>query len=206
MADSAVLQQKLHTLQHPADCAHVAAERPVFTFKDWRNGLGAQLSTLVGVWAALLHKERAAATTPLFGARAPLLIPLGGLRYANKAQCAKRDLSCYFEPFTKCEAPAGARKARAAKTPPELADRVSAELHFKWPRDKWWFRKELTRYVFRPNARTRAMLADVRAEMRLLPPAGFCLLNPASQYPAQEFHSPRMVSCLRQCRHAFAPR
>ena len=135
------------------------------------NGLGAQLSTLVGVWAALLHRERAAKTTPLFGAHAPLLVPLGGLRYANKALCPKRDLSCYFEPFTACGAPDAARKARAAKTPPELADMVSQELHLRRHRDKWWFRKELTRYVFRPNAQTRAMLAAVRDEMGVLPPS-----------------------------------
>ena len=35
-ADSAALQRALRALQHPADCARAIAERPVFTFKDWR--------------------------------------------------------------------------------------------------------------------------------------------------------------------------
>ena len=29
---------------------------------------------------------------------------------------------------------------------------VTRELRFRRPRDKWWLRKELTRYIFRPNA------------------------------------------------------
>ena len=169
-ADAAALHKALLRLQHPEDCARATSARTVYTFKDWRNGLGAQLSTLVGVWASVLNRE-ASATAALFGPHAPLLIPLGGLRYANKALCPKRDLACYFEPFTACEAPASARKARAAKTPPELAVRVTRELKLRRPRDKWWFRKELTRYVFRPNAATRALLASVRSEMGLSPPA-----------------------------------
>ena len=78
------------------------ARRPAFTFKDWRNGLGSQISTLVGVWAAALAHPKKGEPTPagaLLGPDAPLLVPLGGLRYANKALCAKRDLACYFEPF-----------------------------------------------------------------------------------------------------------
>ena len=169
-ADAAALQSALHALQHPPNCDSAATSRPAYTFKDWRNGLGAQINTLVGVWAAILHRE-ASATAPLFGPRAPLLIPLGGLRYANKALCPKRDLSCYFEPFSACEPLPSARKARAAKTPPELAERVTTELKLRRPRDKWWLRKELTRFVFRPNARTRTMLAAVREEMSLLPPS-----------------------------------
>ena len=74
-ADAKALQNALRTLQHPSHCD----ARPVLTFKDWRNGLGAQLSTLVGVWSAMLNRESAAGT-PVFGARAPLLVPLGGLR------------------------------------------------------------------------------------------------------------------------------
>ena len=171
-ADSATLQRALRNLQNPTDCSSSLQSRQVFTFKDWRNGLGAQLSTLVGVWAAVLHKESSGSSKPLFDkAHAPLLLPLGGLRYANKALCPKRDLSCYFEPFSKCdEPPDSAKKARAAKTPPELAARVTKELKLRRPRDKWWFRKELTRYVFRLNAQTQTMLSKVREEMGLQPP------------------------------------
>ena len=150
-------------------------KRRLVTYKDWRNGLGAQLSSLVGAWAAQLAKAPTLAvhsldTSGLTGQLPPLLVPLGGLRYANKARCAKRDLACYFEPPTSCEAPAGTKAVRAAKTPPELAMKLGEELRLSRPRDKWWLRKELTAYFFRPNGATRAMLGRVRKEIRLQPP------------------------------------
>ena len=132
----------------------------------------AQLSTLVGVWASALQKH-AEATDTVFGragSNAPLLVALGGMRYVNKAQCTSRDLSCYFEPFSACEAPESARTIRAAKTPMELASRISSELRLRRKRSKWWLRKELMRYVLRPNNRTVRMLNAVRSEMGLSAP------------------------------------
>ena len=161
-ADVASLQAALKAQQHPPDCASATASG-AHVFKDWRNGLGAQISSLVGAWATLMAKNaavdgsgrvfparrgsrEAAGGTAAAGAASPhLLIPLGGLRYANKARCPKRDLSCYFVPFGSCEAPEGAKNARAKKTPPELAAQISRELKLRRPRDKWWLRKELTR-------------------------------------------------------------
>ena len=189
-ADAAALQAALVHVQHPADCASEAARGGVHTFKDWRNGLGAQISSLVGAWAAVLAKHAAAPGSggrifPGFrpsgsagggieggggGGPSRLLIPLGGLRYANKARCPARDLSCYFLPFSGCEAPETTKNARAKKTPPALASEVSHELRLRRTRDKWWLRKELTRYVFRPNRGTARMLAEVRDEMGLSPP------------------------------------
>jgi len=156
-------------LQHPSDCSR----RAIVTFKDWRNGLGAQLSSLVGAWAAQIAKAGSIALSPTAaeGARLPpVLVPLGGLRYANKARCAQRDLDCYFERFAACAAPPGAKTARAAKTPTALSERLSDDLSLRRRRDKWWLRKELTRYVFRPNDETSRMLARVRAEMDLASP------------------------------------
>jgi hypothetical protein len=168
-ADAAALQSALVALQHPHDCA---AHR-IVTYKDWRNGLGAQLSSLVGAWTAQLSRTAPFASTAAEESPPPLLVPIGGLRYANKARCPRRDLSCYFEPFTSCEATAGAKSVRAAKTPPDLAERVSRALRLERPHDKWWLRKELTRYIFRPNNATRTMLERVRDEMGLAgSPAG----------------------------------
>ena len=178
-ADVAELQAALRQLQHPANCSTFAGRQ--FVFKDWRNGLGAQLSSLVGAWSGVLARQASDRgssrggshhfTRPIFGATSPLLTPLGGLRYANKALCPKRDLSCYFLPFSGCDPPAvGARNARAAKTPPELSAAISGDLGLRRTRDKAWLRRELTRYVFRPNEATRTMLERVRAEMGLMPP------------------------------------
>lgn len=165
--DSRSFQAVLHALQHPTECS----SRRVVTFKDWRNGLGAQLSSIVGAWAAQLGKMGSFhPDAQTDGRLPPLLVPLGGLRYANKARCAKRDLACYFTPMASCAPPTATKSIRAAKTPAELASRVSADLHLSRPRDKWWLRKELTRYIFQPNAALRAMLQRVRSEMKLMAP------------------------------------
>ena len=152
--------------QHPISCLHSGDDR---TFKDWRNGLGAQLSSIVGAWAHLLDLTGGSAGS----AR---LLASGGMRYANKARCPRRDLSCYFEPLSGCEARGDEKEARAAKTPERLAGALGKQLQFRRPRDKWWLRRELTRFVFRPNVATAALQQRVCGEMRLhlpscLPPA-----------------------------------
>ena len=145
-ADAAALQAALKKQQHPVDCSAALSSGAVRTFKDWRNGLGAQISSLVGAWTSVLAKNVQSSGRVWPGPRAGfLLIPLGGLRYANKALCPRRDLSCYFEPFAGCAAPASTKSMRAKKTPEELAGQVSRELRLRRPRDKWWLRKELTR-------------------------------------------------------------
>lgn len=175
-SDSAKLQAALRTWQHPTECT-VARTR---VYRDWRNGLGAQLSSLVGAWAAALAKDDLARVN----ARATVLLAAGGMRYANKALCPSRDLTCYFEPLSSCDAPSrttGVKEARAAKTPAALAVRLSDQLGLSRTRDKWWLRMELTRYIFRPNAATLGMLAAVREEMRLRAPSGDdSALRPAS--------------------------
>ena len=162
--------QRLHAMlwgrQHPLSCSHSGDDR---TFKDWRNGLGAQLSSIVGAWAHLLDRTGGSSGS----AR---LLASGGMRYANKARCPRRDLSCYFEPLVGCEARGDEKEARAAKTPERLAPALGEQLRFRRARDKWWLRRELTRFVFRPNEATAALLLRVCAEMRLhmpscLPPA-----------------------------------
>lgn len=171
-ADSRSMQAALHAHQHPADCSR----RRIARFKDWRNGLGSQLSSLVGAWAAQLEKPPSLLKPDAVAAAGnveplpALLVAAGGLRYANKALCPRRDLSCYFEPFTACEAPEGVSTVRAAKMRPELAGRWSDSLRLRRRRDKWWVRMEMTKYIFRPHAATMAMLVRVRHEMRLRPP------------------------------------
>ena len=175
-ADAKTLEAALRAHQHPSDCAR----RRIVLFKDWRNGLGAQLSSLVGAWSAQLGKPPSLLAPAALEAAAAggtseplpvLLVPSGGLRYANKAQCPKRDLSCYFEPFASCAAPEGVKKVRAAKMAEELAAQWSGTLRLRRARDKWWVRKEMMRYIFRPNRATRAMVDIVRREMELRPPA-----------------------------------
>ena len=160
--DSAAVQAYLRGRQHEG-CAGVTKVRE---FRDWRNGFGAQLSSLVGAWAAQLQQD-----LDDDGAHT-LLVAHGGMRYANKRLCPARDLSCYFEPFSGCgDAVAAAerplKEARTKKTPPGLAAALGAKLGLRRPRDTWWLRKELTRYIFRPNANTTAMLGRVRREMAL---------------------------------------
>ena len=172
-ADSKRLQAALRAQQNPEDCTR----RRIVRFKDWRNGLGAQLSSLIGAWSSQLDKtpsllapgstlDADATTEPL----PVLLVPAGGLRYANKALCPQRDLTCYFEPLSSCAAPEGAKSVRPAKMSPALADRMSEALSLRHRRDKWWVRKEMMRYVFRPNAATHKMLSRVRREMKLRAP------------------------------------
>ena len=160
--DSAAVQAYLRGRQHEG-CAGVTKVRE---FRDWRNGFGAQLSSLVGAWAAQLQQD-----LDDDGAHT-LLVAHGGMRYANKRLCPARDLSCYFEPFSGCaDAVAAAerplKEARTKKTPPGLAAALGAKLGLRRPRDTWWLRKELTRYIFRPNANTTAMLGRVKREMAL---------------------------------------
>ena len=176
----------LRARQHPATCSHSADDR---TFRDWRNGLGAQarrmpppphavhrapciarhglslrlpwqLSSLVGAWAHLLARTG--------GARGSArLLASGGMRYANKARCPKRDLACYFEPLSGCEASGDEKEARAAKTPEALPAELGEALGFHRSRDKWWLRRELTRFVFRPNAASAALMLRVCSEMQI---------------------------------------
>jgi len=153
--DSARLQAFLMTRQHPANCA----TRRVFVFKDWRNGLGAQLSSLLGSWTALLSDGE-----PADGAA--VLTASGGMRYANKRLCPQRDLSCYFEPLSSCP-PVSLSKARAVKTPPAVAVDLSHLLGLRRERDTWWLRKELIKYIFRLNRNTSNMLNRVTEEMQL---------------------------------------
>ena len=190
-ADSQSMQAALHAYQHPADCSR----RRIVRFKDWRNGLGSQLSSLVGAWAAQLEKPPSLLTPDAVAAAGNveplpvLLIAAGGLRYANKALCPRRDLSCYFEPFTACEAPEGVKTVRAAKMRPELAGRWSDSLRLRRRRDKWWVRMEMTKYIFRPHAATKAMLVRVRHEMRLLPPATMAAGSPSADRGARSADS-----------------
>ena len=100
------------------------------------------------------------------------------MRYANKARCPKRDLACYFEPLSGCEASGDEKEARAAKTPEALPAELGEALGFRRSRDKWWLRRELTRFVFRPNAASAMLMLRVCTEMQIshascLPPSLF---------------------------------
>ena len=119
-----------------------------------------QLSSLVGAWAHLLARTG--------GTRGSArLLASGGMRYANKARCPKRDLACYFEPLSGCEASGDEKEARAAKTPEALPAELGQALGFHRSRDKWWLRRELTRFVFRPNAASAVLMLRVCTEMQI---------------------------------------
>ena len=147
-----------------------------------------QLSSLVGAWAHLLARTG--------GARGSArLLASGGMRYANKARCPKRDLACYFEPLSGCEASGDEKEARAAKTPEALPAELGEALGFHRSRDKWWLRRELTRFVFRPNAASAALMLRVCGEMQIslascLPPS---LFNATVAATARQAATPRRL-------------
>ena len=91
----------------------------------------------------------------------------GGMRYVNKAQCPARDLGCYFERLSSCPPAAAPRRAKGRKSPPLLPGLLTQQLALRRPRDGWWVRKELTRYLLRPNGRTSDALHAVRDEVGL---------------------------------------
>jgi hypothetical protein len=147
-----------------------------------------QLSSLVGAWAHLLARTG--------GTRGSArLLASGGMRYANKARCPRRDLACYFEPLSGCEASGDEKEARAAKTPEALPAELGQALGFHHSRDKWWLRRELTRFVFRPNAASAVLMLRVCTEMQIshascLPPS---LFNATVAATARQAASPRCL-------------
>ena len=154
VADDVLFTRWISDRQHPANCTAVeGAPAPRHDYFMDKIGFGAQLVSLkFGLLSALLSGR---------------VYHLPRSHYVNPRACRSQSLTCYFEAPTDC----AAGEHRLLHTEPHhwCADtprhRLSRLAGLRAVHSARWYHAQLTAYLLRPNARTRAVRDAVRRNL-----------------------------------------
>lgn len=142
----------LHQRQYPADCGVTVGN---FQRQDyfWGLGFGAQLVSIKFGFLAALRRGQ--------------VYHLPTSHYTNPISCPSRSLDCYLLPMSNCTRETH-RKVRTVGVrwcfdvdEQELGD--MAGLSLKHPKE--WFHAQLAGFIFRPNERLQALMAELTTSL-----------------------------------------